>query len=79
MNTTDKTSEQTIESGRSSTVDALLNTPYAGLPMRRGHWSRLGQRWRRNLRDDDDDPSSPAPAARPPRLPVLDGAAAVAA
>jgi hypothetical protein len=47
---------------------------------RKGHWSRLGQRWRRYSRDDDDDdPFSPAPAMRPPRLPTLDDATAVAA
>lgn len=47
---------------------------------RKGHWSRLGQRWRRYSRDDDDDdPFSPAPAMPPPRLPVLDGSAAAAA
>ena len=47
---------------------------------RKGHWSRLGQRWRRYSRDDDDDdPFSPAPAMRPPRLPTLGDATAVAA
>jgi len=47
---------------------------------RKGHWSRLGQRWRRYSRDDDDDdPFSPAPAMRPPRLPSLDDAMAAAA
>jgi len=49
---------------------------------RKGHWSRLGRRWRKHFRDDgddDDDPSSPAPAMRPPRFPSLEGAAAVAA
>jgi hypothetical protein len=47
---------------------------------RKGHWSRLGRRWRRFSRDDDDDdPFSPAPAMRPPRLPALDGAASAAA
>ena len=47
---------------------------------RKGHWSRLGQRWRRYSRDDDDDdPFSPAPAMRPPRLPSLDDATAAAA
>ncbi|MEP7241273.1 MAG: hypothetical protein ABI697_10350, partial [Devosia sp.] len=46
---------------------------------RKGHWSRLAERWRKFSRDDDDDdPFSPAPAMRPPRLPSLDDAAAAA-
>ncbi len=45
---------------------------------RKGSWSRHGQR-RYGPDDDDDDPLSPAPAMRPPRLPSLDNAAAAAA
>ena len=81
-----------LESGAFVTIDAVLEalkrldklergelTDTSKWP-RKGHWSRLGQRWRRLSRDDDDDdPFSPAPAMRPPRLPVLDGAAAEAA
>ena len=42
---------------------------------RRGHWTRLGRRWRHGHNDDDDDdPLSPAPAAPRPRMPSLTGA-----
>jgi hypothetical protein len=82
-----------LESGAFVTIDAVLEAlkrlddlegraspePLIEWP-RKGHWSRLGQRWRRYSRDDDDDdPFSPAPAMRPPRLPTLDDATAVAA
>jgi len=45
---------------------------------RKGHWSRISRLWRRrsSFDDDDDGPSSPAPAGIIPPLPVLDGAAA---
>jgi hypothetical protein len=82
-----------LDSGAFVTIDAVLDAlkrldKLEGVELtdavspwpRKGHWSRLGQRWRRLSRDDDDDdPFSPAPAMRPPRLPVLDGAAAEAA
>ena len=81
-----------LDSGQLVSIDAVLDalkrldhldTPVQAqpeIPVRKGHWSRVGQRWRRMVRDDDDDdPLSPAPAMRPPRSPVLDGAAAAAA
>jgi hypothetical protein len=82
-----------LESGAFVTIDAVLDAlkrldglegrsmPEASREWpRKGHWSRLGQRWRRHSRDDDDDdPFSPAPAMRPPRYPSLDDATAVAA
>jgi hypothetical protein len=82
-----------LESGAFVTIDAILDAlkrldDFEGRPRptarsewpRKGHWSRLGQRWRRYSRDDDDDdPFSPAPAMRPPRLPSLDDATAAAA
>jgi hypothetical protein len=82
-----------LESGAFVTIDAVLEAlkrldnlerdarPDTSVEWpRKGHWSRLGQRWRRYSRDDDDDdPFSPAPAMRPPRLPTLDDATAVAA
>jgi hypothetical protein len=83
-----------LESGAFVTIDAVLNAlkrlddlegrarpkEARGEWPIRGHWSRLGQRWRRSSRDDDDDdPFSPAAAMRPPRLPTLDDATAVAA
>jgi hypothetical protein len=82
-----------LETGQLVSIDAVLDAlkRLDGLeekwptrpdaPVRKGHWSRIGQGWRRYVRDDDDDddPSSPAPAMRPPRFPVLDGAAAEAA
>ena len=82
-----------LESGAYVTIDAVLDAlkrldglesraaqETRGEWPRKGHWSRLGQRWRRYSRDDDDDdPFSPAPAMRPPRLPSLDDAAAAAA
>jgi hypothetical protein len=47
---------------------------------RRGHWTRLGRRWRHGRDDDDDDdPLSPAPAAPRPRMPSLAGAVSAAA
>ncbi|HUS20600.1 MAG TPA: hypothetical protein VMZ66_01140, partial [Aeromicrobium sp.] len=46
---------------------------------RRGHWSRLGRRWRHGRDDDDDDPLSPAPAAPRPVMPSLEGAVSAAA
>jgi hypothetical protein len=46
---------------------------------RRGHWSRLGRRWRQGRDDDDDDdPFSPAPAAPRPVVPSLQGDLAAA-
>ena len=82
-----------LDSGQLVSIDAVLDAlkrldhlekpeaTHTEIPVRKGHWSRVGQRWRRFARDDDDDddPSSPAPAMRPPRFPVLDGAAAAAA
>jgi len=81
-----------LESGAFVTIDAVLDAlkrldsledqDRREVPIewpRKGNWSRLGQRWRRYSRDDDDDPFSPAPAMRPPRLPTLDDATAVAA
>lgn len=82
-----------LESGAFVTIDAVLDAlkrldglegramPEASREWpRKGHWSRLGQRWRRYSRDDaDDDPFGPAPAMRPPRLPSLDDATAAAA
>lgn len=83
-----------LDSGAFVTIDAVLDAlkrldeiegrsaPAASNAEwpRKGHWSRLGQRWRRYSRDDDDDdPFSPAQAMRPPRLPSLDDAMATAA
>ena len=82
-----------LDSGQLVHIDAVLDAlkrldseggPEPALPLspvRKGHWSRVGQRWRRFVRDDDDDddPFSPAPAMGPPRLPSLDDAAAAAA
>lgn len=48
--------------------------------IRRGHWSRLGRRWRHGRdNDDDDDPLCPAPAAPRPVLPGLADAVSAAA
>jgi hypothetical protein len=47
------------------------------VPIRRGHWTRLGRLWRRG-RDDDDDPP-PAPASIRPYQPVSGGSLAAAA
>jgi hypothetical protein len=82
-----------LEDGALVTIDAVLDAlerlDDSETPARpnteerwslKRHWSRLGRRWRKHFRDDDDDdPFSPAPAMPRPRFPALDGAAAMAA
>jgi hypothetical protein len=81
-----------LETGHLVTIDSVLSAlkrldgiegreapePRSDLP-RRGHWSRISRVWRRRGPDDDDDgPSSPAPAGIWPTPPVLEGTAVAA-